>query len=126
MQRRFANGTGESGFLLPYLFWGRLKFENSSEGTFRGDDPATLRNDVSRRLDTAQVSAVLLDSVAQGFSYLLPIVRRFEQLFVSRVADERNLRKDGRHVRPNQHDERSLLHAAVLGGGASLLHLGGH
>src|SRR5262252_11005305 len=45
------------------------------------------------------------------------MVETLEQSLLAGIADETDLRQDGRHRRPDQHYEWGPLHAAILGRG---------
>src|SRR5690348_14109129 len=62
-----------------------------------------------------QALEVIGHALVNAFGDLLPFQRLFKLLFVPGIAQEGDLREDRRHVRADQHHERRLADAAVLG-----------
>ena len=65
----------------------------------------------------AERVGVLRDPLVEGFGDLLARLGFLQFLLVARVGEEADFGEDGRHGRPDQHDEGCLLYAAVARGG---------
>src|SRR5580704_18003505 len=64
-------------------------------------------------LDPAQPIRILGDATIERFGDALAVLAGGKAMLVGRIADKRNLRQDRWHVCADQHNERSLLYAAV-------------
>src|SRR4029077_3065728 len=84
-----------------------------SAGSYRG---VVVGNEPRRLVVGEAVEAVEVggNAVVEPVGDALALVALAEEVFVTRIADEGNLRKHGGHVGADQHDERSFLHATIL------------
>ena len=69
-------------------------------------------------LNPAQPVYVLGDAAVKRLGDALAVVAGGEAMLVGGIADKRNLGKNRGHVGADEHDEGSLLHAAVANGRA--------
>src|SRR5208283_5580302 len=87
----------------------------------RGDDRWAVRLTGGVHRHAVQAFQIGGHPLKQAFGNPLPVLWFLQELFVRGVTQERYLRQDRWHIRPNQHYKRSLAHATVLHRSGSLL-----
>src|ERR1700733_3023924 len=99
-------------FWQPEFLVSRTRI-STNKSAFRSES-LLLARPLRRRSYSAQPTRILRYTFIKTLRHALPILWLLQLPRVLLIGHKRDLRQDRRHIRPDQHHKRSLLHPAIL------------